>query len=43
MLDRDMKNYRNKFDIAKKNFRQLGGQFDEDNKRETVEQDSQKY
>ncbi len=31
------------FDIAKKNFRQLGGQFDEDQKRDTMEQDSQKY
>jgi ankyrin repeat domain-containing protein 42 len=31
------------FDIAKKNFRQLGGQFDEDQKRDTIEQDSQKY
>ena len=31
------------FDIAKKNFRQLGGQFEEDQKRDTVEQDSQKY
>ena len=31
------------FDIAKKNFRQLGGQVEEDQKRDTVEQDSQKY
>lgn len=31
------------FEIAKKNFRQLGGQFEEDDKRDTVEQDSQKY
>jgi hypothetical protein len=31
------------FDIAKKNFRQLGGQLEEDEKRDTVEQDSQKY
>ena len=31
------------FDIAKKNFRQLGGQLEEDQKRDTVEQDSQKY
>ena len=30
------------FDIAKKNFRQLGGQLDEDEKRDTIEQDSQK-
>ena len=31
------------FEIAKKNFRQLGGQFEEDNKRETIEYESQKY
>ncbi len=31
------------FEIAKKNFRQLGGQFEEDDKRDIVEQDSQKY
>lgn len=31
------------FDLAKKNFRQLGGQVEEDQKRDTVEQDSQKY
>jgi len=31
------------FNIAKKNFRQLGGQFDEDQKQDTIEQDSQKY
>jgi hypothetical protein len=31
------------FDIAKKNYRQLGGQLEEENKRDTVEQDSQKY
>ncbi len=31
------------FIIAKKNFRQLGGEVDEDQKRETIEQDSQKY
>lgn len=31
------------FEIAKKNFRQLGGQFEEDNKREIMENESQKY
>jgi hypothetical protein len=30
------------FEIAKKNFRQLGGHFEDDHKRETIEQDSQK-
>lgn len=30
-------------EIAKKNFRQLGGQFEEDQKRETVENEAQKY
>ncbi|CAF4253607.1 unnamed protein product, partial [Rotaria magnacalcarata] len=29
-------------EIAKKNFRQLGGQFEEDNKLETVENETQK-
>ena len=29
-------------EIAKKNFRQLGGQFDDDQKRDALEQDSQK-
>jgi hypothetical protein len=31
------------FDIATKNYRQLGGQLEDDNKRDTAEQDSQKY
>jgi ankyrin repeat domain-containing protein 42 len=31
------------FDLAKKNFRQLGGQLEEDEKRDAVEQDAQKY
>jgi ankyrin repeat domain-containing protein 42 len=31
------------FDVAKKNYRQLGGHFEEDEKRDTIEQDSQKY
>ncbi len=31
------------FEIAKKNFRQLGGQIEEDQQRDTIEQDSQKY
>jgi ankyrin repeat domain-containing protein 42 len=30
-------------DIAKKNYRQLGGQLNEDQKREALEQDTQKY
>ena len=31
------------FDIAKKNYRQLGGHLDEDQQRETIEQDSLKF
>jgi ankyrin repeat domain-containing protein 42 len=31
------------FDIAKKNYRQLGGHLDEDQQRETIEQDTLKY
>jgi ankyrin repeat domain-containing protein 42 len=30
------------FEIAKKNYRQLGGQFDDDDRRDTIEQDLQK-
>lgn len=30
------------YEIAKKNYRQLGGHFEEDNKRDVIEQDSQK-
>lgn len=31
------------FEIAKKNFRQLGGELEDDQKHETIEQEAQKY